>query len=74
MLDRLAHQDFRASGVVSSDETGLRMNGKNGWMWVVQTPQSSYFAAVDTRAASVLEQLLGEGSSPSGIAICTPGN
>ncbi len=57
-------EGIRASEVVGSDETGLRMNGKNGWMWVVQTPQLSYFAAVDTRAASVLEELLGEAVIP----------
>lgn len=51
---------IRASEVVGSDETGLRMNGKNGWTWVVQTPEYSYFTAVDTRAARVLEQLLGK--------------
>lgn len=57
-------EQIRASEVVGSDETGLRMNGKNGWMWVVQTPDYSYFTAVDTRAARVLEQILGEAVIP----------
>ena len=55
---------IRASEVVGSDETGLRMNGKNGWMWVVQTGHYSYFTAVDTRAARVLEELLADAVIP----------
>jgi transposase len=57
-------EQIRASEVVGSDETGLRMNGKNGWMWVVQTGDYSYFTAVDTRAARVLEQILGDAVIP----------
>lgn len=57
-------EQIRASEVVGSDETGLRMNGKNGWMWVVQTPDYSYFTAVDTRAAHVLETILGDAVIP----------
>lgn len=57
-------EQIKSSEVVGSDETGLRMNGKNGWMWVVQTPDYSYFTAVDTRAASVLEQILGDALIP----------
>jgi transposase len=51
---------IRQATVVGSDETGLRLAGKRGWLWVVQTPDTSYFAAVDTRAASVLEDIMGE--------------
>ena len=51
---------IRQATVVGSDETGLRLAGKRGWLWVVQTPATSYFAAVDTRAASVLEDIMGE--------------
>lgn len=55
---------IRQSEVVGSDETGLRMNGKNGWMWVVQTPDYSYFTAVDSRSAAVLEEILAEALIP----------
>jgi transposase len=50
--------DIRRSVVVGSDETGLRVEGQNGWLWVVQTPQASYFAAADTRTGDVLEALM----------------
>ena len=59
MLDDLLASIQQAT-VVGSDETGLRLAGKRGWLWVVQTPDTSYFAAVDTRAASVLEDIMGE--------------
>lgn len=58
-LDHLL-ASVRQATVVGSDETGLRLAGKRGWLWVVQTPDTSYFAAVDTRAASVLEDIMGE--------------
>lgn len=51
---------IREATVVGSDETGLRLAGKRGWLWVVQAPDTSYFAAVDTRAASVLEDIMGD--------------
>jgi len=49
---------IRQATVVGSDETGLKRAGKRGWLWVVQTPNASYFAAVDSRAAKVLEDIL----------------
>jgi transposase len=49
---------IRQATVVGSDETGLKLAGKRGWLWVVQTPQVSYFAAVDSRAGQVLEDIL----------------
>jgi transposase len=55
---------IRTSEVVGSDETGLGMNGKNGWMGVVQTPEYSYFTAVDSRSAAVLEQILADALIP----------
>jgi len=50
--------DIRRSGVIGSDETGLRVEGANWWLWVLQTPTASYFAAADTRAGDVLEALM----------------
>lgn len=51
-------RDIRRSKVIGSDETGFRVEGENWWLWTVQTPQASYFAAADTRAGDVLEALL----------------
>jgi transposase len=57
-LDKIRH-----ATVVGSDETGLKLAGKRGWLWVVQTPEVSYFAAVDSRAGQVLEDILIDASS-----------
>jgi transposase len=60
-LEKPAHdilRDIRRSKVIGSDETGFRVEGENWWLWTVQTPQASYFAAADTRAGEVLEALL----------------
>lgn len=53
---------IRQATVVGSDETGLKLAGKRGWLWVVQTPAVSYFAAVDSRAGQVLEDILMDAS------------
>ena len=53
-------QDIRQSKVIGSDETGLRVEGRNWWLWVLQTPTASYFAAVNSRAGKVLRDLMCE--------------
>ena len=55
-------ETIRQARVVGSDETGLKLAGKRGWLWVVQTPEVSYFAAVDSRAGKVLEDILMDAS------------
>lgn len=55
-------EKIRQARVVGSDETGLKLAGKRGWLWVVQTPEVSYFAAVDSRAGKVLEDILMDAS------------
>jgi transposase len=57
-------ETVRQSEVVGSDETGLRSEGKNGWLWVLQTAQVSYFAAARRRSGQVLKTLLGEAKIP----------
>ena len=53
-------RDIRRSAVIGSDETGLRVEGANWWLWVLQTPTASYFAAADTCARDVLDDALNE--------------
>jgi transposase len=53
-------REIRRSKVIGSDETGYRVEGENWWLWTVQTPQASYFAAADTRAGDVLEALMAD--------------
>lgn len=56
---RLAER-LRASPVLASDETGLRVGGKNGWLWVVHHAETAVFRADPSRAKRVLEDFLGE--------------
>ena len=53
-------REVRRSTVIGSDETGMRVEGENWWLWTLQTPQASYFAIADTRAGDVLEGLMAE--------------
>jgi transposase len=56
---RLADR-LRGSPVLASDETGLRVAGKNGWLWVIHHADSAVFRAAPSRARRVLEDFLGE--------------
>ena len=51
---------LRASPVLASDETGLRVGGRNGWLWVVHHGDTAVFRAAPSRGKRVLEDLLGE--------------
>lgn len=53
-------RQIRRSAVIGSDETGMRVEGANWWLWTLQTQQASYFAIADTRAGDVLEALMAE--------------
>jgi transposase len=48
----------RASPVVLSDETGLRIDGRNGWVWLFRTPWDILFLVDRRRAKAVVAELL----------------
>jgi transposase len=48
------------SPVLASDETGLRVAGRNAWLWVVHHADTAVFRADPSRAKRVLEDFLGE--------------
>ena len=50
----------RASPTIGSDETGARVDGRNWWHWVFQTPTASYHVIVPSRGADVVGRFLGE--------------
>jgi transposase len=45
---------------LASDETGLRVAGRNFWLWVVHHGDSAVFRAAPSRGKRVLEDFLGE--------------
>jgi transposase len=50
----------RASPAINSDETGVRVDGRNWWHWVFQTPTASYHVIAPSRGADVVTRVLGE--------------
>ena len=48
----------RASPVIGSDETGARVDGRNWWQWVFQTPSASYHLIAPSRGAAAIEAFL----------------
>jgi transposase len=50
----------RASPAINADETGVRVDGRNWWHWVFQTPAASYHVIAPSRGADVVERFLGE--------------
>jgi transposase len=55
LLDKI-----RGSPVVNGDETGLRENGINGYVWSFSTPLVRYFTYHHSRAGAVVKEVLGD--------------
>lgn len=53
-------QALRQSWLVGSDETRNRVQGKNEYTWVFQTPKVCLFVSIKSRAYQVIETLFGE--------------
>ena len=53
-------QRIQQATVVGSDETGIRVAGRNQWQWVFQTPQWAYYAIRPSRATQVVMDVMAE--------------
>lgn len=51
---------LRAGAVIASDETGLRVAGRNHWLWVMHHGDSAVFRVDPSRGKRVLAEFLGE--------------
>jgi transposase len=51
---------LRAAGVVHGDETGWRINGKNGYLWTLTNPTHTLYHIDRSRSAKVIVDLLGK--------------
>lgn len=51
---------IRASAVVHMDETGWRVNGRNGWLWTMLSEHHTVYHAHPSRGQKVAEELLGD--------------
>jgi transposase len=52
--------EVRAGPVINSDETSARVDGRNWWQWVFQTPTASYHVIAPSRGGAVIDAFLGE--------------
>jgi hypothetical protein len=50
---------IRAAGVVHADETGWRTNGRNGYLWTLNTAEHTLYHVDRSRGAKVIADLLG---------------
>src|ERR671933_1086205 len=50
----------RASPAINSDETGVRVDGRNWWHWVFQVPTASYHVIAPSRGSDVVMGFLGD--------------
>jgi len=63
-------EQVRTSAVIGSDETGARVDGKNHWQWVFETLQASYHVIAASRAAQVIEAVMGDASAEVWVSDC----
>jgi transposase len=54
------HQALKSSGLVCSDETSARVNGKNQWEWVFQNEQVCFHIIRPSRGGDVIAEVMGE--------------
>jgi transposase len=58
--------EIRGAPVKHADETGWRVNGKNGWAWVFLSQKSVYYTIEETRGKGIPEEKL---KGASGVLI-----
>jgi transposase len=52
-------ENLKESLVIGSDETRLRINGINAWLWIFQNDSYTYFASEYSRGFAVIEKIIG---------------
>ena len=57
-------EKVKASPVVGSDETGCRIGGQKGWMWVWCNDRYAYLKVSDNRGYATMVEVLGEKELP----------
>ena len=53
--------DISISTVVGSDETGVKVNGANWWIWVWQNIQNTFIVASESRGFNTVKSIFAEG-------------
>jgi len=52
------HDEIVKASAVNADETGFRIGGTNGWLWVFTSTIGSYYKVAPTRGHTVPEEIL----------------
>jgi transposase len=60
-LYQTIQQRIGQSPVVGSDETGIKINGKKGWLWAFQTPVLTFLAVSFNRGFETINRLFKNG-------------
>jgi hypothetical protein len=60
---------YRQAPVKHADETGWRTNGRNGYVWLFATPDTSIFQFLKTRSGKVAEAVLGKKKLPGRLVV-----
>lgn len=67
-------QRLLSGAAIASDETGLRIGRKSGWLWIFHHDANAIFIAAMTRVKSVVADLLGAGAPTSGCPTAMAAN
>lgn len=62
-------EEYRRSPVKHADETGWRINGKNGYAWLFATERISIFLFKPTRSSKIPRMVLGDESLPGTLVV-----
>lgn len=62
---------LRVAGVVHADETGWRINGRNGYLWTLSDPQHTLYHVDRRRSGKVARKLLGKSFASGGGTLVT---
>lgn len=60
---------YRQAPVKHADETGWRTNGRNGYVWLFATPDTSIFQFLKTRSATVAHDAFGNRPLPGCLVV-----
>ena len=52
----MIRQNVLNSGVIGTDETGVKINGKKHWFWTWQNNRATYIAASDNRGTTTIDE------------------
>lgn len=56
----MIRQNVLNSGVIGTDETGVKINGKKHWFWTWQNSRATYIAASDNRGTTTINAKMAE--------------